>query len=58
MDEGLDVGAVEMSYVGGGLAGFLAQHHGLGTNAAEGVDDYFSSNGLNGVDDHGHCSGV
>jgi hypothetical protein len=39
VDEGLDGGLVEVADVGGGLAGLVAHHEGLGVDEAEGVDD-------------------
>jgi len=53
VDEGLDGGFVEVAEVGRGLAGFLPQHEGLRVDEAEGVDDDFAFDGLDGVDDDG-----
>ena len=46
-----------MAQVGGGLAGFLAEHEGLWIDEAEGVDDDFAFDGLDGVDDDGDGAG-
>lgn len=57
VDQGLDAGFVEVANVGGGLAGFLAEHEGLRVDEAEGVDDDFAFDGLDRVDDDGYCAG-
>lgn len=57
VNEGLDGGFVEVTEIGGALPGFLAQHQGLRVYEAEGVDDDFSLDGLDGVDDDGNGAG-
>ena len=57
MNKCLDGGFIEVTEVGGGLAGFLAQHEGLRVDEAEGVDDDFAFDGLDGVDDDGDGAG-
>ena len=56
MYQGLNTGFVQMSKVGGCLAWFLAEHEGLRVDKAEGVDDDFAFDGLDGVDDD--CDGA
>ena len=46
-----------MTYVGWGLAGLVAHHEGLRVYEAEGVDDDFALDGLDGVDDDGDGAG-
>lgn len=46
-----------MTEVRGALAGFLAEHQGLGVDEAEGVDYDFAFDGLDGVDDDGDGAG-
>lgn len=58
VDEGLDRGLVEVADVGGGLAGLVAHHEGLGVDEAEGVDDNLALDRLDGVDDDGDGAGV
>lgn len=53
VDEGLNGRFVQVAQVGGGLAGFLPKHEGLRVDEAEGIDDDFAFDGLNGVDDDG-----
>ena len=53
VDEGLDGGFVEVAEVGGRLARLLAHHQHLRVDEAEGVDDDFALDGLDGVDDDG-----
>lgn len=53
MYEGLYTRFIQMPQVGRGLPGFLAQHEGLRVDEAEGVDDDFALDGLDGVDDDG-----
>lgn len=50
--QGLDRWLVQVAHVGSGLAGFLAEHEGLGVYEAEGIDDDFALDGLDRVDDH------
>lgn len=57
VDKGLDGGFVEVSEVGCGLAWFLPEHEGLRVDEAEGVDDDFAFDGLDGVDDDGDSAG-
>ena len=57
MDQGLDTGCVEVAEVGGGLSRFLPEHEGLRVDEAEGVDDDFAFDGLDGVDDDGDGAG-
>ena len=53
MNKRLDGGFVQVAEVRGGLARFLAQHERLRVDEAEGVDDDFALDGLDGVDDDG-----
>ena len=53
VDEGLDGGFVEVPQVGGRLPGLVAHHERLRVDEAEGVDDDFALDGLDGVDDDG-----
>ena len=53
MDEGLNGRFVEVAQVGGGLARLLPEHEGLWVDEAEGIDDDFAFDGLDGVDDNG-----
>ena len=53
MDQSLDTGLVQMTQVGGGLSGLLAHHQGLWSDQAEGIDDDFAFDGLDGIDDDG-----
>lgn len=54
VDEGLDRGLVQMADIGGGLAGFVAHHEGLWVYQAEGVDDDFALDRLDGVNHDGN----
>ena len=51
----LNGGLVEVAEVGGGLAGLLAEHHGLGVDQAEGINDHFSFHTLDRIYHHCHC---
>lgn len=57
VDEGLNGGFVEVTEIGCALTGLLAQYEGLRVYEAEGVDDDFSFDGLDGVDDDGDGAG-
>jgi hypothetical protein len=57
VDEGLDRGLVEVTDVGGGLAGLVAHHEGLRVDEAEGIDDDLALDGLDGVDYDGDGAG-
>jgi hypothetical protein len=57
VDQSLDAGFVEVAQVGGCLTGFLAHHEGLRSDEAEGVDDDFALDRLDGVDDDGDGAG-
>ncbi|KAL8865861.1 MAG: hypothetical protein Q9174_006652, partial [Haloplaca sp. 1 TL-2023] len=57
MYQGLNRRFVEMTKIRGGLTGFLAHHEGLGVYETEGIDDDFSFDGLNGVDNDGDGAG-
>ena len=46
-----------MTEIGGALSGFLSEHEGLGVYEAEGIDDDFSFDGLDGIDDDGDGAG-
>lgn len=54
VDEGLDRGLVEVADIGGGLAGFVAHHERLWVDEAEGIDDDFALDGLDGVNHDGN----
>jgi len=55
MNECLNGRLVQMPDVGRRLPRFLSQHHRLGRNEAEGVDDYFPLDALDWVDHYCHC---
>lgn len=57
MDERLNRGLVEVANVGRGLAGLVAHHEGLRVDEAEGIDDDFALDRLDGVDDDGDGAG-
>ncbi len=46
-----------MTDVGGGLAWLVTHHESLGVDEAEGIDDDFALDGLDGVNDNGDCAG-
>ena len=58
VDEGLDAGLVYVADVARRLARLLAGEHGVRVDEAEGVDDDFALDGLDGVDDDGDGAGV
>ena len=58
VDEGLDAGLVEVPDVAGGLAGLLPEHHELGVDEAEAVDDDLALDGLDGIDDQSDGAGI
>ena len=58
MNQGLDGRFVQMSDVAGRLAGFLAEHHELGVDEAEAIDDDLALDGLDGIDDEGDGAGI
>lgn len=57
VDESLDRGLVEVADVGGCLAGLVTHHECLRVDEAEGIDDDFTLDGLDGVDDDGDGAG-
>lgn len=58
MNQRLYARLVQVSDVTRRLSGFLAGHDRRRGDGTEGVDDDFASNGLDGVDHYGDCSGV
>lgn len=57
VDEGLNGWFVEMTKIGSCLSRFLTHHECLRVYEAEGIDDDFAFDGLNGVDDDGDGAG-
>jgi hypothetical protein len=58
VDQSLDTGLVQVSDVARCLSRLLTGEKRIGVYGSESVDDDLSSNGLNGVNDHGHSSWV
>lgn len=56
MNECLNGRFVEMTNVGCRLAWFLAKHSGLWVDGAEGIDNDFSFDRLNRINDDGYCT--
>ena len=54
VDESLDAWFVEMTQHWGCLSRLLTQHHHVGVDQSEGVDDDLPLDALDGVHDHGH----
>lgn len=57
VDKRLNRWLVEVTDVGGGLAGLVAHHKSLGVDEAESIDDDFALDGLDGVNDDGDGAG-
>lgn len=57
VDKRLNRWLVEVTDVGGCLAGLVAHHEGLRVDEAEGIDDDFALDRLDGVDDDGDGAG-
>ena len=57
VDQRLDGWFVEMTEIGGCLSRFLAHHECLRVYEAEGIDDDFAFDGLDGIDDDGDGAG-
>lgn len=55
--ESLNGRFIEVTEVGGALPGFLAKHEGLRVYQSESVDDDFSFDGLDRIDDDGDGAG-
>jgi hypothetical protein len=56
VDQSLDTGLVQVSNVARRLSRLLAGEKRVWVYGSESVDNDLSSDGLNGVDDHGHSS--
>ncbi len=58
MNQCLDTRLIQMSNVRSGLSSFLSSHDLMRIDGSECVDDDFTTNGLDGVDDDGYGAGV
>ena len=58
MSDGYEGGLLNVADVRGCLSGLNAHHDNLRINAAEGIDDYLTLDGLNGVHDHGNSTRI
>lgn len=58
VDQRLYTRLVQMPQIARGLTRLLAGNHILRVDASECVNDDFTADGLDRVDDDGHCAGV
>lgn len=58
MNQSLDTRLVEVTQITGRLSTLLTLDEGLGVDRSESVNDDFSTDRLNRVDNYGHTSGV
>lgn len=54
----LNTGFLQMANVGGSLSWFLAGHGILWVDQSKSIQNYFSLDGLNWINDHSHCSWI
>ena len=58
MNESLYTRLIEVTDVTRSLPGLLARHEGVGVDGAEGVNDDFAADRLDGIDHDSYCAGM